>query len=51
MKGRLLVFHEFSLIVKTYHRQLILQRYNYLLSLKKGINPDYPRNLAKVVTV
>jgi glucosamine--fructose-6-phosphate aminotransferase (isomerizing) len=28
-----------------------LQRYNYLLSLRKGINPDFPRNLAKVVTV
>ncbi len=28
-----------------------LQRYNYLLSLNKGINPDFPRNLAKVVTV
>ena len=28
-----------------------LQRYNYLLSLDKGINPDFPRNLAKVVTV
>lgn len=28
-----------------------LQRYNYLLSIKKGINPDFPRNLAKVVTV
>ena len=28
-----------------------LQRYNYLLSLHKGINPDFPRNLAKVVTV
>lgn len=28
-----------------------LQRYNYELSIKKGINPDFPRNLAKVVTV
>jgi glucosamine--fructose-6-phosphate aminotransferase (isomerizing) len=28
-----------------------LQRYNYLLSIQKGINPDFPRNLAKVVTV
>lgn len=28
-----------------------LQRYNYLLSVHKGINPDFPRNLAKVVTV
>ena len=28
-----------------------LQRYNYLLSIHKGINPDFPRNLAKVVTV
>lgn len=30
---------------------IYLQRYNYLLSLHKGINPDFPRNLAKVVTV
>ena len=28
-----------------------IQRYNYLLSILKNINPDYPRNLAKVVTV
>ena len=28
-----------------------LQRYNYILSIEKGIDPDYPRNLAKVVTV
>ena len=28
-----------------------LQKYNYQLSILKGINPDFPRNLAKVVTV
>ena len=28
-----------------------LQIFAYMLSLKKGINPDYPKNLAKVVTV
>jgi glucosamine--fructose-6-phosphate aminotransferase (isomerizing) len=28
-----------------------LQWISYLLALKKGNNPDYPRNLAKVVTV
>mgnify|MGYP001010777420 CR=1 FL=1 len=28
-----------------------LQKYIYSLSLIKGINPDFPRNLAKVVTV
>ena len=30
---------------------IYLQKYNYLLSIKKGIDPDFPRNLAKVVTV
>lgn len=30
---------------------VILQYFAYLLSLKKNINPDFPRNLAKVVTV
>tara|TARA_B110000967_G_scaffold95121_1_gene97723 strand:+ start:155 stop:790 length:636 start_codon:yes stop_codon:yes gene_type:complete len=28
-----------------------LQKYIYSLSIMKGINPDFPRNLAKVVTV
>ena len=28
-----------------------LQKICYYLSIKKGINPDFPRNLAKVVTV
>ena len=28
-----------------------LQLLAYYLSIKKGINPDFPRNLAKVVTV
>jgi glucosamine--fructose-6-phosphate aminotransferase (isomerizing) len=28
-----------------------LQRISYFCSLEKGYNPDYPRNLAKVVTV
>ena len=30
---------------------ILLQRLAYYLSVKKGINPDFPRNLAKVVTV
>ena len=30
---------------------LILQHISYELSQKRGINPDTPRNLAKVVTV
>ena len=30
---------------------IFLQNLCYKLSLKKGINPDKPRNLAKVVTV
>lgn len=30
---------------------IYLQWISYLLALKKGNNPDYPRNLAKVVTV
>jgi glucosamine--fructose-6-phosphate aminotransferase (isomerizing) len=30
---------------------ILLQRLAYYLAIKKGINPDYPRNLAKVVTV
>ena len=30
---------------------VILQYLTYDLSIKKGINPDKPRNLAKVVTV
>ena len=30
---------------------ILLQRLAYYLSIKRGINPDYPRNLAKVVTV
>jgi glucosamine--fructose-6-phosphate aminotransferase (isomerizing) len=28
-----------------------IQLISYQLALLKGINPDYPRNLAKVVTV
>ena len=28
-----------------------LQMISYLISIRKGYNPDYPRNLAKVVTV
>lgn len=30
---------------------IYFQKYIYSLSVLKGINPDYPRNLAKVVTV
>ena len=30
---------------------IIIQMISYELSLKKGFNPDFPRNLAKVVTV
>mgnify|MGYP003705879235 CR=1 FL=1 len=30
---------------------IYLQKYVYNLSVSKGINPDFPRNLAKVVTV
>jgi len=30
---------------------IIIQLFSYELALKKGVNPDYPRNLAKVVTV
>lgn len=30
---------------------ILLQRLAYYLAIKKGINPDFPRNLAKVVTV
>ena len=30
---------------------ILLQRLAYYLSIKREINPDYPRNLAKVVTV
>ena len=30
---------------------VVLQHICYRLSLKRGINPDKPRNLAKVVTV
>ena len=30
---------------------IALQLLSYYLSVKKGINPDTPRNLAKVVTV
>ncbi len=30
---------------------LPLQYISYYISVKKGLNPDYPRNLAKVVTV
>jgi glucosamine--fructose-6-phosphate aminotransferase (isomerizing) len=30
---------------------IYLQKYNYYLSIEKNINPDFPRNLAKVVTV
>ena len=30
---------------------LPLQLLSYKLSVSKGINPDFPRNLAKVVTV
>ena len=38
-----------------YYQEIIftvtLQYIAYLLSIKRGINPDKPRNLAKVVTV
>jgi glucosamine--fructose-6-phosphate aminotransferase (isomerizing) len=34
-----------------FHAAIILQRIALYISLKKGINPDIPRNLAKVVTV
>jgi glucosamine 6-phosphate synthetase-like amidotransferase/phosphosugar isomerase protein len=30
---------------------IVLQILAYQLSIKSGINPDFPRNLAKVVTV
>jgi len=30
---------------------ILLQRLAYYLAIKRGINPDFPRNLAKVVTV
>ena len=30
---------------------ILLQRLAYYLAIKKDINPDFPRNLAKVVTV
>ena len=30
---------------------VIIQLLSYSISIKKGINPDKPRNLAKVVTV
>ena len=30
---------------------IIMQYLTYLISIKSGINPDKPRNLAKVVTV
>jgi len=30
---------------------VIIQYFSYELALKRGYNPDYPRNLAKVVTV
>lgn len=30
---------------------ILLQRLAYYLSIKRGINPDFPKNLAKVVTV
>ena len=30
---------------------ILLQQLAYYLSIKRGINPDFPRNLAKVVTV
>lgn len=30
---------------------IVLQYIAYLLSIEKGLNPDFPRNLAKVVTV
>ena len=30
---------------------IVLQLLSYYLSIKQGINPDMPRNLAKVVTV
>lgn len=30
---------------------IYIQKYIYSLSISKGINPDFPRNLAKVVTV
>ena len=30
---------------------ILIQMLSYELSVKKGFNPDYPRNLAKVVTV
>lgn len=38
------LFKSILLIIK-------LQKYCYYLAIKKGINPDFPRNLAKVVTV
>ena len=38
-----------------YYQEIIftiaLQYLAYFLSIKRGINPDRPRNLAKVVTV
>ena len=38
-----------------YYNEIIftvaLQKLSYEISIKKGINPDKPRNLAKVVTV
>ena len=30
---------------------ILIQILSYELSVKRGLNPDYPRNLAKVVTV
>jgi glucosamine--fructose-6-phosphate aminotransferase (isomerizing) len=33
------------------HSNIPLQILAYELSIQKGINPDIPRNLAKVVTV
>jgi glucosamine--fructose-6-phosphate aminotransferase (isomerizing) len=33
------------------YSSIVLQIIAYLLSIHAGINPDFPRNLAKVVTV
>lgn len=39
--------HTFGFI----YSSIVLQIIAYLLSIQEGINPDFPRNLAKVVTV
>ena len=33
------------------HAGIVIQYFSYKMALKRGYNPDYPRNLAKVVTV